>query len=63
MLDVHLPATDGRELRMSRHTQALPEHQMILDKLKLKLPEQPHGIFIWGHKSLRISFRSQISNF
>lgn len=41
MLDVHLPTTDGRELRMSRHTQPLPEHQMILEKLKLKLPEQP----------------------
>ena len=41
MLDVHLPTTDGRELRMSRYTQALPEHQMILDQLKLKLPEQP----------------------
>ena len=36
MLDVHLPTTDGRELRMSRYTQALPEHQMILDQLKLK---------------------------
>lgn len=41
MIDVHLPTTDGRELRMSRHTQPLPEHQIILDKLKLKLPEQP----------------------
>jgi len=41
MLDVHLPTTDGRELRMSRYTQPLPEHQMILDKLKLKLPQQP----------------------
>jgi len=41
MLDVHMPTTDGRELRMSRHTQPLPEHLMILDKLKLKMPEQP----------------------
>ncbi|TVP80552.1 MAG: IS1634 family transposase [Puniceicoccaceae bacterium] len=41
MLDVHLPTTDGRELRMSRYTQALPEHQMILEKLNLKLPKQP----------------------
>jgi len=24
-----------------RYTQALPEHQMILDQLKLKLPQQP----------------------
>jgi hypothetical protein len=40
MLDVHLPTTDGRELRMSRYTQHLPEHQMILDKLKIKLPQQ-----------------------
>lgn len=41
MLDIHMPTTDGRELRMSRHTQPLPEHQMILEKLNLKLPEQP----------------------
>ncbi|NBB78396.1 MAG: hypothetical protein GVY36_02975 [Verrucomicrobia bacterium] len=41
MLDVHMPTTDGRELRMSRFTQALPEHRMILEKLNLKLPKQP----------------------
>ena len=41
MLDVHMPTTDGRELRMSRHTQPLPEHRMILEKLNLKLPAQP----------------------
>lgn len=41
MLDVHLPTTDGRELRMSRYTEPLPEHRMILEKLNLKLPGQP----------------------
>jgi transposase len=41
MLDVHLPTTDGREIVMSRHTEPEPEHQMILEKLKLTLPPQP----------------------
>ena len=41
MLDIHLPTTDGRELKMSRHTQPLAEHQLILDKLNLQLPKQP----------------------
>ena len=41
MLDVHLPTTDGREIIMSRHTHPEPELQLLLDQLKLKLPEQP----------------------
>ena len=41
MVDVHLPTTDGRELVLSRYTQPEPEHRMLLDKLKLRLPEQP----------------------
>ncbi len=41
MLDVHLPTTDGREIIMSRHTQPEPELQLLLDQLKLTLPEQP----------------------
>ena len=41
MLDVHLPTTDGRYLILPRHTQPQREHQLLLDQLKLRLPEQP----------------------
>lgn len=40
MLDVHLPTTDGREIIMSRHTQPEKDLQLLLDQLKLMLPEQ-----------------------
>jgi hypothetical protein len=40
MLDGHLPTTAGREIVMTRHT--LPEKDLLLllDQLKLTLPEQ-----------------------
>jgi hypothetical protein len=41
MVDVHIPTTDGRELLMPRYTQPEPDHRMLLDKLRLMLPEQP----------------------
>ena len=41
MVDVHVPTTDGRELVLSRYTQPEPDHRMLLDLLRLKLPEQP----------------------
>jgi transposase len=41
MIDVHVPTTDGRELVMTRTTQPEPELQLLLDKLKLQLPQQP----------------------
>ena len=41
MLDVHLPTTDGRHLVLPRHTQPQPDHKLLLDQLKLRLPEQP----------------------
>jgi transposase len=41
MLDVHLPTTDGREVILTRYTQPDPDQRMLLEKLKLKLPEQP----------------------
>ena len=40
MLDVHLPTTDGREIVMTRHTQPEKDLQLLLDQLKLTLPEQ-----------------------
>ncbi|MEI7835526.1 MAG: hypothetical protein WCK05_03850 [Planctomycetota bacterium] len=41
MVDVCLPTTDGRWLRMARHTHPQPEHTMLLDLLGLSLPPQP----------------------
>ena len=41
MLDVHLPTTDGREVILTRYTQPEPDQQILLEKLKLQLPEQP----------------------
>src|SRR5207244_2474334 len=41
MIDVHLPTTDGREVILTRYTQPEPEQKVLLEQLKLKLPEQP----------------------
>ena len=41
MLDVHLPTTDGRILKLTRFTQPDKETQLLLKKLKLELPPQP----------------------
>jgi len=41
MIDVHLPTTDGREVILTRYTQPEPEQRLLLEKLKLQLPEQP----------------------
>ena len=41
MIDVHIPTTDGRELQLTRYTQPEPELILLLDRLKLELPQQP----------------------
>ena len=41
MLDVWLPTTDGRHLVMPRYTQPESDQQLVLQKLHLRLPEQP----------------------
>jgi DDE family transposase len=41
MIDLHVPATDGRELMLTRYTEPEPELRLLLDKLKLTLPSQP----------------------
>jgi hypothetical protein len=41
MIDVHLPTTNGRELRLTRYTQPEPELQLLIRQLKLQLPPQP----------------------
>ena len=44
MIDVHLPATDGRELRLTRYTQPESELLLLLKQLRLVLPPQPPKI-------------------
>src|SRR3982075_1902294 len=41
MIDLHLPTTDGREIRLTRYTHPAPELQLLIDQLKLRLPPQP----------------------
>ncbi len=41
MLDVHLPTTDGKTVILTRYTQPSKEVKLILEKLKLTLPQQP----------------------
>jgi Transposase DDE domain len=41
MIDVHIPTTDGRELQLTRYTQPEPELTLLLDRLRLDLPDQP----------------------
>jgi len=41
MLDITLPTTDGRKVILSRYTQPEKELQILLNQLKLELPEQP----------------------
>jgi hypothetical protein len=41
MVDVRIPTTDGREIVLSRYTQPEVEHRMLLQLLRLSLPEQP----------------------
>lgn len=40
MIDVHLPTTDGREILLTRYTHPDPELQLLIDRLKLRLPPQ-----------------------
>ncbi len=41
MLDVTIPATDGRQLRMKRYTKPEKVHQLLLAQLGFTLPAQP----------------------
>jgi transposase len=41
MIDVHLPTTDGRKVILTRYTQPEEEVKMLLQQLKLELPDQP----------------------
>jgi Transposase DDE domain len=41
MIDVHLPTADGREILLTRYTHPEHELQLLIDRLKLRLPPQP----------------------
>ena len=41
MFDVHIPVSSGEELILTRHSEPEEEEAMLLDKLEIKLPEQP----------------------
>lgn len=41
MIDVHLPTTDKREVILTRYTQPEADQKILLEKLRLRLPEQP----------------------
>jgi len=40
MIDIHIPTTDGRQLKMCRYTKPDKAQQLLLSRLKLKLPPQ-----------------------
>jgi hypothetical protein len=41
MVDVHLPTTDGRRLVLPRYTQPNRDQALLLQRLRLALPDQP----------------------
>jgi transposase len=41
MIDVELPTTDGRTVILSRYTEPEPDQRLLLQSLKLDLPDQP----------------------
>ena len=41
MIDVHLPTTDQREVILTRYTQPEADQRILLEKLRLRLPDQP----------------------
>jgi hypothetical protein len=51
MINVHVPTTDGRELKMSRYTKPDKAQQLLLSRLKLNLPPQPQPQISTGMKA------------
>jgi hypothetical protein len=41
MVDVELPTADGRTLTLSRYTEPEPAQKLLIQQLKLSLPDQP----------------------
>ena len=61
MIDVHIPTTDGRELKMSRYTKLDKAQQLLLSRIKNPTPEGPvlvtprRGYFALPPKGTRFS--------
>ena len=41
MVDVQLPTTDGRTVILSRYTEPERDQALLLQRLKINLPDQP----------------------
>ena len=41
LIDIEIPTTDGREIKLTRRSEPEAELKLLLDKLKLELPAQP----------------------
>jgi hypothetical protein len=41
MIDLEIPTTDGREIKLSRYNEPEAELRLLLEKLRLQLPTQP----------------------
>ena len=41
LIDMHLPTTDKREVILTRYTQPEADQKILLEKLRLRLPDQP----------------------
>ena len=41
MVDVQLPTTDGRTVILSRYTEPEADQAILLQRLKMNLPDQP----------------------
>ena len=41
LIDIEIPTTDGREIKLTRRSEPEVELKLLLDKLKLELPAQP----------------------
>jgi transposase len=41
MVDVQLPTTDGRQVVLSRYTEPEPDQMLLLQRLRMTLPDQP----------------------
>jgi hypothetical protein len=51
MIDLHLPTTDGRKVIMSRYTQPEPDLKILLNQLRLSLPNQPRPRLTAGNQA------------
>jgi len=52
MVDVILPTTDGKELRLPRYTEPSQEHVLLLMRLRLILPPQPRPELLKKHPAI-----------